>query len=77
MNSTVLEKLSPWLFTLGLFVLWEPCRIFKIDRFILPAPSEAFLAMAQYWHRCCAMFVTLWTTLAGFAWRSASASCSA
>ena len=48
MNSTVLEKLSPWLFTLGLFVLWEACcRIFKIDRFILPAPSEAFLAMAQ------------------------------
>ena len=40
MNST-LEKLSPWLFTIGLFVLWEAaCRIFKIDRFILPAPSR-------------------------------------
>jgi NitT/TauT family transport system permease protein len=69
MNSTALEKLSPWLFTIGLFVLWEACcRFFKIDRFILPAPSEAFLAMAQYWHPLLRhSFVTLWTTLAGFA----------
>ena len=49
MNST-LEKLSPLLFTIAMFVLWEAaCRIFKIDRFILPAPSEAFAAMVQYW----------------------------
>jgi len=69
MNSTALERLSPWLFTIGLFVLWEACcRIFKIDRFILPAPSEAFLAMAHYWRPLLRhSLVTLWTTLAGFA----------
>ena len=54
--SSTLEKLSPWLFTIGLFVLWElACRIFKIDNFILPAPSQTFVAMAQYWRRCCAI----------------------
>ena len=42
------ERLSPRLFTIGVFVVWElACRIFKIDKFILPTPSEAFLAMAQ------------------------------
>jgi NitT/TauT family transport system permease protein len=67
MNS-VLEKLSPLLFTIAIFVLWEAvCRIFKIDRFILPAPSEAFAAMIQYWRPLMRhSFVTLWTTMAGF-----------
>jgi len=37
--TTTLEKLSPWLFTIGLFVLWElACRIFNVDTFVLPAP---------------------------------------
>src|SRR5262245_46526170 len=69
MNSTALEKLSPWLFTIGLFVLWEACcRLFKIDKFILPAPSQAFAAMAQHWKPLLRhSLVTLWTTLAGFA----------
>jgi ABC-type nitrate/sulfonate/bicarbonate transport system permease component len=44
MNS-VLEKLSPLLFTIALFAFWEAaCRVFKIDRFILPAPSEAIVS---------------------------------
>ena len=49
-------------------MLWEAvCRIFKIDRFILPAPSEAFAAMIQYWRPLMRhSFVTLWTTMAGF-----------
>ena len=68
MNLT-LEKLSPWLFTIGLFVLWElACRIFKVDTFVLPAPSLIFVAVAQYWLPLAKnSFVTLWTTLAGFA----------
>src|SRR5215207_7741786 len=68
MNAT-LEKLSPWLFTIALFVLWElACRLFAIDKFILPAPSETFLAMAQHWRALMRhAFVTLWTTMAGFA----------
>ncbi len=67
--NTTLEKLSPWLFTVLLFVLWElACRLFKIDKFILPAPSEIFVAMAQHWKPLLRhSLVTLWTTLAGFA----------
>jgi NitT/TauT family transport system permease protein len=63
------ERLSPVLFTIGLFLVWEAaCRVLKIDRFILPAPSEAFAAMAQYWRPLAYhSFVTLWTTMAGFA----------
>jgi NitT/TauT family transport system permease protein len=65
----MLERLSPWLFTLGLFVLWEAiCRIFNVDKFILPAPSETFVAMAEHWRALARhSFVTLWTTMAGFA----------
>ena len=68
MNPT-LEKLSPWLFTFGMFVLWElVCRIFKIDTFVLPAPSQIFQAVGQYWLPLAKnAFVTLWTTLVGFA----------
>ena len=48
--STTLEKLSPWLFTIGLFVLWElACRIFNVDTFVLPAPSQIFEAAVRYW----------------------------
>src|SRR5438445_10172955 len=67
--SLTLEKLSPWLFTIGLFVLWElVCRIFKIDTFVLPAPSQIFEAVFRYWSPLLKnSFVTLWTTLAGFA----------
>ncbi len=67
--SATLEKLSPWLFTVAMFALWElACRVFAIDKFILPAPSETFLAMAQHWRALMRhAFVTLWTTMAGFA----------
>src|SRR6516162_1608038 len=67
--SSTLERLSPWLFTIAMFVLWElVCRIFKIDTFVLPAPSQIFQAIGQYWLPLGKnAFVTLWTTLAGFA----------
>ncbi|HYM35414.1 MAG TPA: ABC transporter permease, partial [Steroidobacteraceae bacterium] len=67
--TATLEKLSPWLFTIAIFLFWEAvCRVFKIDKFILPAPSEAFMAMAQYWRPLLRhSLVTLWTTMAGFA----------
>jgi NitT/TauT family transport system permease protein len=68
MNRT-LERLSPWLFTIALFVVWEGvCRIFRVDQFILPAPSAIFAAVWQYrWPLTRHSFVTLWTTMAGFA----------
>jgi len=68
MNIT-LERFSPWLFTIGMFVLWElVCRIFNIDTFVLPAPVQIFQAIGQYALPLATnSFVTLWTTLAGFA----------
>ena len=67
--SAALERLSPWLFTLGLFVLWElSCRVFRIDPFILPTPTATFAAVIQYWKPLLRhSAVTLWTTMAGFA----------
>ena len=65
---TLLERLSPWLFTACLFVLWEAaCRAFEINPIVLPAPSVIFLAMAQFWQVLARnSLVTLWVTLAGF-----------
>ena len=67
--SGTIEKYAPWIFTIGLFAIWEAaCRLFQIDQFILPAPSAIFAAMAQYWRPLMRhSFVTLWTTMAGFA----------
>lgn len=67
--SNVLERLSPLLFTVGMFVLWElACRLLKIDPFILPAPSAVAGAIVQYWRPLLRhSAVTLWTTMAGFA----------
>ena len=69
MNQKTVETLAPWLFTIALFAIWEAaCRIFRIDPFILPAPSEAFVAMVQHWRALLRhSSVTLWTTMAGFA----------
>jgi NitT/TauT family transport system permease protein len=69
MNQKTVETLAPWLFTIAMFVIWEAaCRIFRIDPFILPAPSETFVAMAQHWRALLRhSYVTLWTTMAGFA----------
>ena len=69
MSNNTLERLSPWLVTIALFLIWEAvCRVFKVDPFVLPAPSAAFAAMYQYrWPLIRHSFVTLWTTMAGFA----------
>jgi NitT/TauT family transport system permease protein len=65
----VTEKLAPWLFTIGLFVIWEAvCRIFKVNQFVLPAPSAIFGAIVEFWRPLLRhSMVTLWTTVAGFA----------
>src|SRR5882757_6665333 len=67
--STVTEKLAPWLFTIGLFVIWEAvCRIFTVNQFVLPAPSAIFGAIVEFWRPLLRhSMVTLWTTVAGFA----------
>ena len=60
---------APYLFTIAFFAIWEAaCRLFKVDTFVLPAPSQIFLATGQYWWPLLKnSLVTLWTTLAGFA----------
>jgi NitT/TauT family transport system permease protein len=66
--NAILERLSPWLFTICLFVLWEgACRVFKVNPIVLPAPLVIFLAIVQYWQVLARnSLVTLWTTMAGF-----------
>ena len=67
--SATMERLAPVWFTIALFALWEAaCRLLSIDPFILPAPSEVFAALVQYWRPVLRhSLVTLWTTMAGFA----------
>ncbi|OYX84040.1 MAG: ABC transporter permease, partial [Azorhizobium sp. 32-67-21] len=62
------EDLTPVAFTLAIFVLWElACILFRIDSFILPAPTAVAAAMVQYWWPLLKnSFVTLWTTTVGF-----------
>ena len=66
--SAKIEVLAPWLFTIGLFAVWElVCRAFNVSSIILPAPTEIFAAFAKFWWPILKnSFVTLWTTLAGF-----------
>ena len=67
--NTLLQRLSPWLFTIGLFAIWEIfVKIFKIDQHVLPSPSLIIAAMVQYSGPIFRhSMVTLWTTAAGFA----------
>jgi NitT/TauT family transport system permease protein len=66
--TTTLEKLSPWLFTIAIFVLWEAaCRIFNIDPFILPMPSATFgilLGLIVGWSRT--IYRGLYPVMIGF-----------
>ena len=69
MNSSKIESLAPWIFVIALFVIWElVCKLFGVSTITLPAPSDIWAAILRYWapllHNS---FVTLWTTLAGFA----------
>jgi NitT/TauT family transport system permease protein len=46
----VQRRVLPWLVIIVLFVLWElSVRVFRIEEFILPAPTSIFAAMWQ-WH---------------------------
>ena len=68
--STTLEKLSPWLFTIGLFVLWEARLPHFQRRHLRPAARlrrSSRRSSGTGRRSLKNSFVTLWTTLAGFA----------
>lgn len=49
-RTSLMIRLAPWLFTIGLFVIWElAVRIFKIPEFFLPPPTAIARAFYDYW----------------------------
>ncbi|MGA1207970.1 MAG: ABC transporter permease [Gammaproteobacteria bacterium] len=65
----MIKVVSPTVFTIALFVVWEAaCQLFSIPLTVLPAPSVVFEALWQFRDPIISnSWVTLWTTLAGFA----------
>ncbi|MEM6614959.1 MAG: ABC transporter permease [Pseudomonadota bacterium] len=61
-------KAAPWLWTIGLFALWEgSVKLFGLPVFVLPAPSDIWGAIVQYWSPIWKNSVqTLFTTVVGF-----------
>jgi NitT/TauT family transport system permease protein len=49
-RNKVFRRLLPWAVVVAIFLLWQLCVVaFKIESFVLPAPSEIFAAAWQ-WH---------------------------
>lgn len=69
MNQNTLIRLSPWLFTIGLLVVWETAvRIFKIPTFFLPPPTAVAQAFVDFSGPILRnSWITLEATLIGFA----------
>lgn len=67
-NDSFGLKAAPWIYTIALFAIWEACVwIFKIPKFILPAPSQIAQATIEFWPAIWKNSVqTLFTTTAGF-----------
>lgn len=62
-------RLSPWLYTIGLFLVWEiAVRVAGVPPYVLPAPTAILAAAIEFsealWRNG---LQTLFTTLAGFA----------
>ena len=61
-------KLSPWLYTVGMFLFWEAaCWLFSIPVYFLPSPTVILHAFSEFrialWENS---IQTLWTTIVGF-----------
>jgi NitT/TauT family transport system permease protein len=68
MTSSRWIAAAPWLWTLGLFLVWEASvHIFDLPVFILPAPSDIWEAIVKYWSPIWKNSAqTLFTTVLGF-----------
>ncbi len=69
MSGTGFQRAAPWVYTIGLFVVWElVVRAFGIAQYVLPAPSVIFQSIIDYWPAIWKNSLqTLYTTLVGFA----------
>ena len=67
-NDSLGLKAAPWIYTIALFAIWEAAVwLFKIPKFILPAPSVIAQAIVEYWPAIWKNSLqTLFTTTAGF-----------
>ena len=68
MSDKTLIKLSPWLYTIALFLFWEAAVIvFALPPYLLPAPTAIFGAFQEFWPAIWKNSLqTLFTTVAGF-----------
>jgi len=68
-RAKVMIRLAPWLFTIGLLVIWEGAvRIFQIPEFFLPPPTSVAKAIYDYWPAIYRnSLITLQATVIGFA----------
>jgi NitT/TauT family transport system permease protein len=68
MTSSRWITAAPWLWAIGLFVLWEgSVQVLDIPVIILPAPSDIWVATVKYWSPIWKNSVqTLYTTVVGF-----------
>jgi NitT/TauT family transport system permease protein len=67
-GQQLLVRLSPWLFTIAMFAVWEAAvRLFGIPAFLLPPPTAIAQTFVDYWGPIYrnSMF-TLSTTVIGF-----------
>lgn len=68
MGRDFLERATPWLAVIGLFLIWEgACVVFRVPEFILPRPSQAIrvliVSIGPIWFHA---RQTLITTILGF-----------
>jgi NitT/TauT family transport system permease protein len=68
-RAKLMIRLAPWLFTIGLLVIWEGAvRIFQIPEFFLPPPTAIARAFYEFWPAIYRnSLITLQTTVIGFA----------
>lgn len=67
-RANLMIRLAPWLFTIGLFVIWEAAVwIFQIPEFFLPPPTSIAKAFYEYWPAIYRnSLITLEATVVGF-----------
>ena len=68
-RTALIVRLSPWLFTIGLIVIWEAAVwLLNIPAFFLPPPTAIARAFVDFWGPIYRnSLITLETTLIGFA----------